>query len=81
MTATRADLEEIGLTIERMWRQGAPRQVAEMEARGSFYDHILSLQGIYERSYADLIAQNRPHDQVTETVNALVAPPLDWQPE
>ena len=81
MTATRADLEEIGLRIERMWRQGAPRQTAEMEARGSFYDHVLSLQGMYERTYADLVAQNKPHDQVMETVNALVAPPLEWQPE
>ncbi len=79
MTATREDLEEIGLRIERMWRQGAPRQVAEMEARGSFYDHILSLQGIYERAYSDQIANNRPHDQALEALTALVAPPLEWQ--
>ncbi len=81
MTATREDLDDAGLRIERMWRQGAPGQVAEMEARGSFHDHILSLQSLYERTYADLVAQNTPYDQVIETVNAQVAPPLEWQPE
>lgn len=81
MAATREDLEEIGLMIERMWRAGAPRQVAEMEARGSFYDHILSLQGIYERAYGEMVAAGKPHDMVAETVNSMVAPPLEWQPE
>lgn len=79
--ATRDDLEEIGLMIERMWRAGAPRQVAELEARGSFYDHILSLQALYERVYGEMVAAGKPYDMVRETVNSLVAPPLEWQPE
>ena len=60
MAATRDDLEEIGLMIERMWRAGAPRQVAEMEARGSFYDHILSLQAMYERAYGEMVDDATP---------------------
>ncbi len=81
MTATREDLDDAGLRIERMWREGAPRQVAEMEARGSFYDHILSLQQQEERIYAKMVADGSAHEQVMEAVTALVTPPLEWQPE
>lgn len=81
MAASRQDLDDNGLRIERMWRAGAPRQVAEMEARGSFYDHILSLQQMEERVYGEMVAKGIAHDMVMETVTSLVAPPLEWQPE
>ena len=81
MAATRDDLDDNGLRIERMWREGAPRQVAEMEARGSFYDYMLHLQQMEERVYGEMVAKGTPHDMVMETVNSLVAPPLEWQPE
>jgi hypothetical protein len=80
MTITRANLDDNGLRIERMWREGAPRQVAEMEARGSFYAHILSLQQQEERIYTEMVAAGKSHEAITEAVTALVAPPLDWQP-
>ena len=48
---TRDDLDDSGLRIERLWRQGAPRQVRDMEAAGSFYVHILSLQNQEARTY------------------------------
>lgn len=78
---TRDDLDDSGLRIERLWRQGAPRQVREMEAAGSFYAHILSLQNQEARTYDRLIGEGRPHDQVMEILNELVAPPLTNQSE
>lgn len=81
MAASREDLDVSGWRIERLWRAGAPRQVAEMEAHGSFYDHVLSLQQMEERVYGEMVAKGIPHDMVMETVNSLVAPPLEWQAE
>lgn len=78
---TRESLDAAGLRIERMWRQGAPKQVAEMEASGTFYGFILSLQQQEQETYERLLGQGLAHDQAMEMVTSIVAPPLEHQPE
>lgn len=78
---TRESLDAAGLRIEHMWRQGAPKQVAEMEAKGTFYPFLLSLQQQEQETYERLIQQGLAHDQVMEMVAEIVAPPLEYQPE
>ncbi len=79
--ATRADLNRTGLKIERMWREGAPARVAILEAQGKLYDFLLGLQTQYLTAYTDLVAKSRPYEEVMETVTAMVAPPLEEQPQ
>lgn len=52
---TREALDATGWRIERMWRQGAPRRVAELETAGAFYELILSLQKQEEKIYGSLV--------------------------
>jgi hypothetical protein len=79
--ATQADLNRTGLKIERMWREGAPARVMALEAQGQLYDFLLGLQTQYLTVYTDMVAKSRPYDEVMETVTAMVAPPLEEQPQ
>lgn len=76
MTTTQADLDRSGRRIETMWREGAPRRVAVMEAEGTFYDFILDLQTQEERLFCNLIESGMRYDQVMEMIIAASAPPL-----
>ena len=80
MTATRADLDPSGQRIERMWREGAPRRVAEMEAAGTFYSFLLALQEQEERLYGNLIESGVPAHQAREMMLEASSPPLSEQP-
>lgn len=76
---TRDDLDMSGRRIERMWRAGAPRRVAAMEAEGSFYAFILALQQQEERLYGDLIENGVSHEVAREMMLEASAPPLSDQ--
>lgn len=77
---TRDDLDLSGLRIERMWRAGAPRRVAEMEAAGTFYELMLALQDQEERLYGTLTERGVRADQAREMMLEASAPPLSEQP-
>lgn len=77
---TRDDLDSSGLRIERMWRAGAPRRVAAMEAAGTFYAFICALQNQEERLYGSLIERGVRPDQAREMMLEASAPPLSDQP-
>ena len=77
---TRDDLDSSGLRIERMWREGAPRRVAEMEAAGTFYEFMFALQNQEERLYGSLIERGVRHDLAREMMLEASAPPLSEQP-
>lgn len=73
-------LDPTGWRIERMWRQGAPRRVAELEAAGSFYELILSLQRQEAEIYGSLVEKEVPPDMAREQALAASKPPLEDQP-
>jgi hypothetical protein len=77
MTVTRADLDPAGRRIERMWRAGAPRRVAEMEAEGTFFSFLLELQEQEERLYGNLIESGMPAHQAREMMLEASSPPMD----
>lgn len=77
---TREMLDPTGWRIERMWRQGSPRRVAELETKGAFYELILSLQKQEEETYGSLVEKGVPPDMAREQALAMSTPPLEDQP-
>ena len=76
---TREALDSTGWRIERMWRQGARRRVAELEAAGSFYELILSLQKQEEEIYGSLVEKGVAPDMAREQALAASKPPEEGQ--
>jgi hypothetical protein len=76
---TREALDPTGWRIERMWRQGAPRRVAELETAGAFYELILSLQKQEEETYGSLVERGVPPDMAREQSRAASSPPDERQ--
>ena len=76
-TVTRADLDPSGQRIERMWRAGAPRRVAQMEAAGTFYSFLLALQGQEEQLYGSLIESGLQAHQAREMMLEASSPPSE----
>jgi hypothetical protein len=77
MSVTRADLDPSGRRIERMWREGAPRRAAEMEAAGTFFSFLLELQEQEERLYGNLIESGMPANQAREMMFEASSPPVE----
>ena len=77
---TREALDPTGWRIERMWRQGAPRRVADLETAGTFYELILNLQKQEEEIYGSLVEKGVPPDMAREQALAASKPPLEDQP-